>query len=34
LARKRAGDSLTLTVYRGGRTTNVKIQLTGNGEKI
>lgn len=34
LARKRAGESITLTVYRGGRTTNVKIQLTGNGERI
>jgi S1-C subfamily serine protease len=34
LARKRAGDTITLTIYRAGRTTNVKIQLTGNGEKI
>jgi S1-C subfamily serine protease len=27
LAKKRAGDSLELTVYRAGRTTNLRVQL-------
>ena len=31
LARKRTGDSVELTVFRNGRTTNVKVQLSDSG---
>ncbi len=31
LAHKRAGDTLDLTIFRGGRTTNVKVRLTEEG---
>jgi S1-C subfamily serine protease len=31
LARKRAGDTLELTVFRNGRTTNVKVTLSDEG---
>ncbi len=34
LARKRAGDSLELTIYRGGKTTNVRVQLVDNGGRV
>jgi S1-C subfamily serine protease len=34
LAHKRSGDSLELTIYRGGRTTNVKVILTDNGDRV
>lgn len=34
LARKRAGDRLELTIFRAGRTTNVRVSLTGNGEPL
>ena len=31
LARKHAGDSLELTIFRNGRTTNVRVRLTEEG---
>jgi S1-C subfamily serine protease len=31
LARKRAGDTVELTIYRGGRTMNVKVKLGEEG---
>ena len=31
LARKRAGDTLELTIFRNGRTTNVKVRPTEEG---
>ena len=34
LARKRAGDRLELTIFRAGRTTNVRVSLTGNGQPL
>lgn len=34
LARKRAGDSIELTIFRGGRTSTVKVTFNGNGERM
>jgi S1-C subfamily serine protease len=34
LAHKRSGDTLELTVYRGGRTTSVKVVLTDSGDRV
>jgi S1-C subfamily serine protease len=34
LARKRAGDSIELTIFRAGRTTNVRITLADNGDRM
>jgi S1-C subfamily serine protease len=34
LARKRAGDGIELTIFRGGRTTNVKLTLADNGDRL
>jgi S1-C subfamily serine protease len=31
LARKRSGDTLELTIFRGGRTVNVKVRLAEEG---
>ena len=34
LAKKRAGDSMEITVFRGGRTTNLHVQLGESGGKV
>jgi S1-C subfamily serine protease len=34
LAHKRAGDSMELTIYRGGRTVNIGVHLGDNGERM
>jgi S1-C subfamily serine protease len=34
LAHKRAGDSMELTIYRGGRTVNIAVHLGDNGERM
>jgi len=31
LARKRAGDTLDLTIFRNGRTTNIQVKLSEDG---
>ena len=31
LARKHAGDSLELTIFRSGRTTNIQVKLSEDG---
>ncbi len=34
LARKRSGDTIELTIFRGGRTNNIRITLADNGERM
>jgi len=34
LAHKRSGDNIELTVFRGGRTVNVRVKLSASGEVL